>query len=226
MAATTLSRTAGIEKAMVALVVAAGLTSVLTLLIGRTVIDEAERYLAGDVSRTDFITSITPYLLVTFLQGAATVATGVLVVIWMYRIAANHRALHRSTTWGPGWGIAGWILPPLLYVIPLLMLREMWKASNPDVPIGGEWRKGSGHPLLYAWFVVYSLIPLVLLPFQSSDITASFGSSEDALADGIVGSVWPTVISTAVSVVGAVLFVLVARGIGSRHRRLTGEVTA
>lgn len=226
MAATKLSRTTGIEKAMVIVVAIAGLSSILALLIGRTVTDEAEAFLAGDTNRTDFITSITPYLLATFLQGAATVGAAVLVIIWMHRIAGNHRSLHRGTTWGPGWAIAGWILPPLLYVIPLLMLIEMWKASDPEVPVGGEWKQRPVNPLLYLWFVVYSLVPLGLLPFQSGDITSAFGSSEETLADGILGSVWPAVVSALVSVIGAGVFIVFARGLGARHRRLTGETAS
>ena len=56
-------------------------------------------------------------------------------MIWMYRMAANHRALQRNGTWAPGWAIGGWFLPPGgLYIIPFLMFRELWKASDPNGP--------------------------------------------------------------------------------------------
>ena len=61
-------------------------------------------------------------------QGALQIAAAVVVIIWMYRLAWNHRALHRGGTWGPAWAIGGWFLPPIVYVIPTLMLHELWKA--------------------------------------------------------------------------------------------------
>ena len=47
-----------------------------------------------------------------------------------------------------------WILPQMLYVIPFLMFRVMWKASDTDVPIGGDWRSGRVSPIVPVWFVV------------------------------------------------------------------------
>ena len=53
----------------------------------------------------------------------------------MYRIATNVRAFQRQTTWSPLFAIFGWMLPPfVLYVIPFLMLRELWKASDSEQP--------------------------------------------------------------------------------------------
>ena len=66
----------------------------------------------------------------------ASIALVVLSIIWLYRVPPNHRALGRALTWAPGWAIGGWFLPPLLYVIPLLVLREAWKAADPAVPPG------------------------------------------------------------------------------------------
>lgn len=220
-----LKRVAGITTAATILVAVSAIVGVLTVLIAQSYGDEAETYLAGGMDNTEFTEEIVPYLLMTFLQGAIGLAAVVLVIIWMFRIAKNHRTLHRVGTWGPGWAIGGWFLPPLLYIIPFLMFREMWKASDPDVPIGGDWKSGRVSPLVPVWFAVYSLIPLALLIGQGGDTFGSLGAGEDQLAEQLTGSQTMAVATALVGIAGAVAFIAMARGLAGRHRRLTGEST-
>ena len=196
------------------------------MIVSQTVTDEADAFLDGATSSEDFIESIAPYLLLTFVQGAVVIASMVLVMIWMFRLAANHRSMHRGATWGPGWAIGGWFLPPLLYIIPTLMFRELWRASDPDVPIGGDWKSCPASPLIVAWFVVYSLIPIGVMFAQSDTVLSGLGGSEDELAKQIAGDQGIVIASTAVTVVAAVIFIAFARALTDRHQRLTGEVIA
>ena len=116
--------------------------------------------------------------------GLATIATFVVTIIWMYRIATNVRAFQRQTTWSPLFAIFGWMLPPfVLYVIPFLMLRELWKASDGTDPDDPEsWRSNKDTPLVWAWFVLYGIAPVVLLGFSVGSFLdgglASSGSLE------------------------------------------------
>jgi|SRR5690606_8923466 len=218
-----LKRVGGVTTAAIVLVAVSALVAVLTVLVGQSFSDEAETYLADGMSNTDFVEEVAPYLLLTLLQGAVSIAAAVLVIIWMFRIAKNHRTLRRVGTWGPGWAIGGWFLPPLLYIIPTLMFRELWKASDPDVPVGGDWKSGRTSPLVWVWFVLYSLVPVILLFAQGGDTLGSLGGSEDQLAEQLTGSQTSVVIATAVTIAGAVAFVALARALTSRHRRLIGE---
>ena len=218
-----LKRVGGVTTAAIVLVAVSALVAVLTVLVGQSFSDEAETYLADGMSNTEFVEEVAPYLLLTLLQGAVSIAAAVLVIIWMFRIAKNHRTLRRVGTWGPGWAIGGWFLPPLLYIIPTLMFRELWKASDPDVPVGGDWKSGRTSPLVWVWFVLYSLVPVILLFAQGGDTLGSLGGSEDQLAEQLTGSQTSVVIATAVTIAGAVAFVALARALTSRHRRLIGE---
>lgn len=226
MGSVPLKRIGGIARAASVLVAATGLVSLSAVLLTRTVVDDAEAYLDGDSSRDDFLTAVTPYALLSLLQLIALVASAVVVIIWMYRIATNLRSLHRGTTWGPGWAIGGWFAPPLVYVIPFLALREMWKASDPDVPIGGEWRPGRATPLVTAWFVVFGPLQLALQATQIGDTLSGIGGSEQVMAEQITGSQLVPTIAAVADIVAAALFVLVVRGLTERHRRLTGEHTS
>ena len=226
MATMPLKRTGKVGGASAILVGLAAVSGALTVLVSQTMTDEADRFIGGDLSSEDFISAIAPYLLLTFVQGALVIASVVLVMIWMYRIAANHRALHRGGTWGPGWAIGGWFLPPLLYIIPTLMFRELWRASDPDVPIGGDWKSRPVSPLLMVWFFAYSLIPLGLMFAQTDTVLSGLGGSDDELAKQITGDQGLVIASTAITLVAAAAFVAFARQLTARHQRLTGESTA
>ena len=221
-----LKRVGAVGRASVILVGLAAAFAALTVLVSQTVTDDAERFLDGATSSDTFIESIAPYLLLTFVQGAVVIASMVLVMIWMFRMAANHRTLHRGATWGPGWAIGGWFLPPLLYVIPTLMYRELWRASDPDVPVGGEWKSSPVSPLVTLWFLTYSLIPLGLMFAQSDNVLSGIGGNDDELARQIAGDQGIVIASTALTLVAAAIFIAFARQLTARHQHLTGEVTS
>jgi hypothetical protein len=144
MSSVALARVGGIGRAASIVVAATGALSLFAVAATRLVVDDAEAFLDDEISQTEFLEAVTPYALLSLLQAVALLASAVIVIVWMFRIARNLRTLHRGTTWGPGWTIGGWFTPPFLYVIPFLALREMWKASDPAVPVGGEWRSGVG----------------------------------------------------------------------------------
>ena len=163
--------------------------------------------------------------LTSLLAGAASIAVIVLSIIWLYRIAANHRALARQLTWAPGWAIAGWILPPLLFIIPLLMIRESWKASAPDVPPGSqEWKQKGDSPLVWVWFLLYSIVPIVLAILGAAQFWNVSRDTED-LAEYFDEQVPLIVAQGVVTVLAAIAWALVVREITRRHSQLTGETT-
>jgi hypothetical protein len=217
-----LKRVGALAKAAMILVGIAGACSLLTYLIGLPLVDDAEAFLRGDTSSNDFARTMAPYGVVALVQGVATLAAVVLVMIWMYRLAANLRAMHRGTRWGPGWAIGGWFLPPLLYIIPFLMFRELWKASDPDVPIGGDWRSGSVTWVLTAWFVVYGPVSIVVQAISASS-GFSLGGSERDLAEQVVDAQDTAAFAGVAGVAAAALFVVMATQLTNRHKRLIGE---
>ncbi len=223
MGMANLKRTAGVERAALTAIVAVAVLAVVGAVVGRTVVDDADAFLAGTTDQDQFIEAIAPYLLLSFVEGLAILASAILVMVWMYRIAKNHALLHRGATWGPGWAIGGWLLPPVLYIIPFLMFRELWKASDPDVPIGGEWRTGRVPSIVPIWFVLYGIVPIVLFAFQTTDVLSAFAASETEMAEQITGGQGPAVAGVVATVAAAAAFVVMARGLGRRHRRLTGE---
>jgi hypothetical protein len=138
----------------------------------------------------------------------------------MFRIASNVRAFGRTTFWAPLWAIFGWFLPPLvLYVIPFLMLRELWKRGGPDNAGDGE------NAVLWAWFVVFGIAPAVLAAIQVSSLLGGGlggGSTED-LAEQLDDSVATSVASGLLSAIAAVVWIIFVRQLTRRHVALTDE---
>jgi predicted RecA/RadA family phage recombinase len=221
---TTLDRVGKLASAVVALVGVSAAMSIVAIWAGQTAQDDARAVLDGTITNEQFVERAAPYLLMSVVQAVATGAAAVVTMIWMFRIARNHRTLHRGGTWGPGWAIGGWFLPPLLFVIPFLMFRELWKASDPETAVGDDWRTNPTSWLIPVWFVFYSLLPLGLLVAQTSN-GFTLGTSERDMAQQVIDNQGLTVIGAIVAVAGASAFIMLVRQLTTRHRRLTGEAT-
>jgi hypothetical protein len=190
------------------------------------VADDAQAFLDGRLDRADFVEAAAPNVLVSFVQGLALLAAAVTVMIWMHRLATNLRTLHRGTTWGPAWAVAGWLLPPFVFVLPYLVLREIWRASDPDTGMGERWRSGRPPAAALAWFVLFGPVQTVLqFTVQFDRFGTDFGGlgGEQALAEQLAGGIVIPAVSVLVEVAAAGMFVVFVRSIDRRHRSLTGE---
>jgi hypothetical protein len=188
---------------------------------------DAADFLAGGIEQSEFEDALVPLNSVQLLVSVATLATGVLTIIWLFRIAGNVRAFGRATTWSPLFAIFGWFLPPLvLYIIPFLVLRELWKASEPTMSdASDDWKRTPDNPLLWIWFVVFGIVPAVLFAIQIGSVATGglpagdIDSVAESLDDfGAIG--W---LSAVLNLVAAVVWVQFVRQLTQRHKRLTNE---
>ena len=221
-----LKRVRGLALATTILVLVTAAMSIVDLIVRQTVTDEADQYLAGVTDKQEFLQSILGYVMVGLVQAILQLAAAVITIVWMYRVASNHKALHRGGTWGPGWAIGGWFCPPIVYVIPTLVLGEMWKKSDPDVPVGGDWRRTPTSPLPIVWVLLYTAGPIISLASSSSGgVLDQFGGSEETIAKGITGSQTADVIVAIITIAAAIVFALFVRRLTERHVQLTGEAS-
>lgn len=222
-----LSRVGGVSKALTIVVAVVGAAAVLAAVLTAGARDAARDFREGRITETEFLESYLVVGMLGLVQLAATIAAFVLTIIVMYRLAANHRALGRTGTWKPGWAIGGWFLPPLvLYVIPFLMFRELWKASDPDSRIEGDrWKQNPVSPVVTIWWVLYGLVPLALIFLQGAEGMGAggFASTADALAETIEEQYAVTLVGGVATLAAAIAFIVMIRGLVVRHRQLTGE---
>jgi hypothetical protein len=216
----------GLAKAIIVMTTVVAVATVLTGVLQWSISADAEDFLDGRLPEDDFRDALGPLSTVQLLAGLATLATGILTMIWMYRLASNVRTLGRRTTWNPLFAVFGWFLPPLvLYIIPFLMLRELWKASDDDPQPPDGWRKSGENPALWAWFALFGIIPTVLVFAQASNLATDGLPNTDleAVADSLDGFGAGAALVTLVSVIAAVCWILVVRQLTDRHTELTRE---
>lgn len=227
-AAVPLRRVTTLRTAILVLLAVYAVGSIITIAATPTVVNAAEDFLDGTLTEDEFLERLAVNAIAGLLTVGATIAIVVLSIIWLYRIVANHRAIDRRTTWAPGWAIGGWFVPPLvLYVVPMLVLRESWKAADPSVPPGDDrWRNSSENPMIYVWWVLYGLAPIIFIAAGVTFQVGSFSQDADELADSLRDGQGFTIAQGLVGVLSAIAWALVVRGLTARHTELTGEARA
>jgi len=96
--------------------------------------------------------------------SVAAAASGVLMVVWLFRaIRATEPFGASGTTWSPGWAVGAWFIPGANLIIPKLVVNQIDRVTHPDSgtpPVGDRWRRASLLPSGHWWwgaFVVSSL---------------------------------------------------------------------
>ncbi len=220
-----LRRIRGLSTAVVVLVAAAVLGTVAATILSFGAASDAEDFLDGSISQSDFESAIGPLNAAQLITGVATLAAGIVTIIWLYRIASNVRAFGRKTTFHPLFAIFGWFLPPfVLYIVPFLMCRELWKASTPDVAEHDEWKRSGENPVLWTWFLTYGLLPVVVLAFQANSLAGGLGTGDvDALAETIEDFGTLGVLAGVLTVIAGGAWIIFVRTLTDRHTALTRE---
>ncbi len=197
---------------------------VLSVISTISVSKSAKDYLDGSISEAKFEDAYSGNI--TQLGGFLVIPVAVLTMIWMFRMAKNLRALGRNgATFAPGWAIGGWFTPPCaIYAVPWLMLKELWKGSDPEVPNGDpNWKAGHVSPLITAWWVMYGLLPLAGFATAAGLISGLQDLDTRDLAEQFDKY---AAINIALGVVGvgtAVVYLMIVRQLSARHMKAIGE---
>lgn len=191
---------------------------------------KARDYLAGTISADTFKEAINPLNALNALQSGATIAIAIITMIWMRRMIRNHRLLGRPySTWGPGWAIGGWFLPPgAVYAIPWLIFKELWRGSDPaNVPNDPSWKQRPVAPIVHVWWICYGFLPLVSgvvgagFTFSSLNGLAD-ESNTQRLAEIHTDLFAVQLITSAVMLVAVVVYGKLVRDLTRRQQALTG----
>lgn len=133
-------------------------------------------------------------------------ATGVTWIVWQWRVAKNVQGFGTgSLSFAPGWSIGAWFIPCASIILPVLVVQDIWRASQAQVPYGGK-RKAS--TLVTVWWVFTMLGSLGTRLLQGSRDTSSLDSLRSA-------DRW-LVVSALVVVASAVLAILVVQQVTDR----------
>ena len=213
----------GLAKALQILMFCYIAAALLTLVVTIGERGTLRDFLDGTISEDEAKDSIAKIGLPSSLAGLTQLAIVVLTMIWMFRLAKNHRLLGRTnSTWAPGWAIGGWFLPPFLFVIPFLMFRELWKGSDPSSPPNDpSWKSKPVGGIVLVWWLLYGVAGIVVAGVQFSSFGRT-GNIEDA-ADFYDTAIGLSAVSSAISIAAALSYVVLVKQLTARQRALVGE---
>jgi len=184
---------------------------------------EAKDFIANRTTEKEFKDKLAASAGIGVLSFVVLVAVAVLTIIWMFRIAKNLQAMNRVATWKPGWAIAGWFVPPLvLYVVPFLMFRDLWKGSDPDTM--HDWRTNRVAPIVTIWWILFGLVPLVTITATFS--TFSLNNSTSKQANDLVDRFGVSIAASLAQIAAALCFLVLVRQLTARHQQVTYETQA
>jgi hypothetical protein len=136
---------------------------------------------------------------------AGLVGAVVASAMWMHRAFRNLPALGATNLrWSPAWAAGGWFIPVANLVIPYLVARELWRATNPPEP----------RILLEGWWAAWVL---GLLLFVFNFVISQFN---------LIAALVLDVPYRALVMVAGLLFIAIVRAVTSRQRARHAELVA
>jgi hypothetical protein len=106
------------------------------------------------------------------LSGFVSTAALVLIVIWQWRSVKNAEALGRvGARLSSGWAIAGWLIPLVNFVVPYLVMQDLWRSTDERAAPGTAWRDLPGAPLVTQWWVAY-VVSIIAIPLALGLVVA------------------------------------------------------
>jgi hypothetical protein len=140
------------------------------------------------------------------------IVTAVVFLIWIHRVSKNLKPLgSQNQKYSPGWAIGWFFVPFANLVLPFLVTKEIWKASEPKLTDGESWRGTSVSPLVPAWWVLYTVSNIV------GNFVARMALSGGETATDLLNESWAWLISDVIEIPAAILAILVVWGITSRQ---------
>jgi hypothetical protein len=149
--------------------------------------------------------------MVSFVNTLTLVMT-VLLVLWAWRSGTNARALRRTgERVSPVLGIFGWIVPVVCWVMPYVVVQDLWRSSDPESQPGTDWRSLPGAVLVRAWWICFAGGQVLVAAAIGLAVT---GESDVARTDTLL------TVAHVVTAIGAVLTIPVVMEITRRQGAL------
>jgi len=78
-------------------------------------------------------------------------------IVWCWRAAKNQQALGRAPErLGSGWAVGGWFVPVANFVIPVLVVQDLWRGSDVRIARGDpRWRIADRSWLVGWWWGLF-----------------------------------------------------------------------
>ena len=201
----------------------AGLTTALTWLLGASILSALALAIAcgnrlskvnafddnrsfstlSDVSDADDLVSAMASIL-----GVITIAIFVVFIVYLYRASKNTELWDtRSRTWTPGWTIAGWFIPLANFVIPALVVADIWRRT-PEPASGREGGRSNSAGIVWLWWVLF------VIGFVGSRLDIDPDTLDAARAQD-----WINIVASLMLAASAIPLIVIVRTLARRQQQ-------
>lgn len=165
-----------------------------------TAVDSARDFANDSSLRQAFEDAVRPVNFFSTLTSIAEFTIAVTTFIWTYRVSREVTNRGVVLRFSPALCMFSWLLPPILFIFPLIVLRDLVRKTK---SMRGD-EQESIRPVVTQWWVLYGLIPVVM-SFFGAAITSAFPESDQELARSLSDQIVPNTIS-ALSLIAAAIW--------------------
>jgi hypothetical protein len=202
--------TAPLSKVLRFMIGAVAVLAVLTMAARVGLIARLQEFQRGAASRANIVEvgdAVDGLAVATFLL---TLVTAVVWIVWQHHAHRNLPVLGvTGMRYDPVMVVLWWVIPVANFVMPLLTLNELWRASDPEARTS-DWRSKPMPGLLIVWWIFFvSRIPL--------GWAAAVLQEQPQTAERLLSRAYLGLAVDATIVVAAVLAIAVVRHIQRRQ---------
>lgn len=171
------------------------------------------RVKGGGVSEAEINANDIREGIIGIAQLGVVVATAILFLMWMYRAHRNLKALGaQNLEFTSGWAIGYFFVPFINLVRPYQAMVEIWKASDPEIPVGDglSWKNSPVPALLGWWWGAYLVSNITGQAVMRSAISAE-------TPDALIRSDQITLFSIPFSTISSLLAMALVKAVTERQ---------
>ena len=141
------------------------------------------------------------------ILGVISLAIFVVFIVYLWRASKNTELWDTSPrTWTPGWTIAGWFIPIADFVIPALVVSDIWRRTPEPRPSPDRAPRNSTG-IIWLWWVPF-LIGYIGSRLDIDPDTISAARSQD----------WINIVASILLAVSAVPLINIVRTLARRQQ--------
>jgi hypothetical protein len=145
------------------------------------------------------------------------IGTAVTFCLWLYQAESNLQLLSVSGLhYSPAWAIGWFFIPGANFVLPVMVMQELYKASDPTIPPQKplEWRNASPNLLIFAWWASLVIGQFGILISIAVSLPGNATSRGQHL-----GSAFLSIIASVFTIAAAGLILWLVRQIQERQKK-------
>jgi len=157
---------------------------------------------------------------IAWAEIALYFATGLIFIVWFSEAYKNVARLGVSgARWSAGWAVGAWFVPFLNLVRPKQILNDIWRGSDPGLPVGSSLSWENPPWLFQVWWGIW------ILAWVVDRVTyANLGNANTLSA--LSSATYQMMFADFVDLIGAGFAIAVVYSLTSRQKRRVLALTA